>query len=99
HSLVAHGSAALTRGRLRHLRRAVRVFGFSLAPVDLRQNSDVHERVVAELLQAADPTIDYLACNEEQRIACLIAEISNARPLASPYLTYSEETQSELAIY
>ena len=99
HSLVVHGSAALTRGRLRHLRRAVSVFGFSLAPVDLRQNSDVHERVVAELLQAADPSIDYLAFNEEQRIACLITEISNARPLASPYLTYSEETQSELAIY
>jgi len=99
HSLLAHGSAALTRGRLRHLRRAVNVFGFYLAPLDLRQNSDVHERVVAELLYAANPAIEYLKLNEEQRIEVLVAEISSARPLASPYLTYSEETQSELAIY
>jgi phosphoenolpyruvate carboxylase len=65
----------------------------------LRQNSDVHERVVAELLKAANPTIDYLSLNEDQRIDVLVAEISSSRPLASPYLTYSEETQSELAIY
>ncbi|MFC3110042.1 phosphoenolpyruvate carboxylase [Undibacterium arcticum] len=98
-SLLQHGSAALTRGRLRHLRRAVRVFGFYLAPIDLRQNSDVHERVVAELLEAAKPGTDYLQLDEDQRIALLIAEISSARPLASPYLPYSEETRSELAIY
>ena len=99
HSLYDHGSAAITRGRLRHLRRAVKVFGFYLAPVDLRQNSDVHERVVHELLQAANPEMKYLDLNEDQRIEVLIKEISSARPLASPYLTYSEETQSELAIY
>lgn len=98
-SLSDNGSIGITRGRLRHLRRAVRVFGFYLAPIDLRQNSDVHERVVAELLKAANPTIDYLSLNEDQRIDILVAEISSSRPLASPYLTYSEETQSELAIY
>ncbi|CAN5842098.1 phosphoenolpyruvate carboxylase [soil metagenome] len=98
-SLMDNGSVALARGRLRHLRRAVNVFGFYLAPLDLRQNSDVHERVVAELLQAANPAVDYLAMDEEQRIAVLIAEISSSRPLASPYLVYSEETQSELEIY
>lgn len=98
-SLLKNGSAALTRGRLRHLRRAVRVFGFYLAPVDLRQNSDVHERVVAELLEAAKPGTNYLSLSEDQRIALLVEEISSSRPLASPYITYSEETQSELAIY
>ncbi|MFZ6772696.1 phosphoenolpyruvate carboxylase [Undibacterium sp. SXout7W] len=98
-SLLTNGSAAITRGRLRHLRRAIRVFGFYLAPVDLRQNSDVHERVVAELLQAVNPELRYLELNEDQRIEVLVKEISSARPLASPYLTYSEETQSELAIY
>ncbi|MFZ6675523.1 phosphoenolpyruvate carboxylase [Undibacterium sp. Xuan67W] len=98
-SLFDNGSAALTRGRLRHLRRAVRVFGFYLAPIDLRQNSDVHERVVAELLEAANPGTNYLQLNEEQRVVLLAEEIASTRPLASPYLEYSEETQSELAIY
>ncbi|MET3107674.1 phosphoenolpyruvate carboxylase [Oxalobacteraceae bacterium GrIS 2.11] len=98
-SLISNGSAGLARGRLRHLRRAVDVFGFSLAPIDLRQNSDVHERVIAELMAAANPGCRYLDLDESHRVALLIEEISSARPLASPYLTYSEETQSELSIY
>jgi len=36
-SLSANGSAMLARGRLRALRRAVEVFGFHLASVDLRR--------------------------------------------------------------
>jgi len=98
-SLMSHGSAILARGRLRHLRRAVDVFGFSLAPVDLRQNSDVHERVIAELFAATNSDCQYLEQNEEGRIALLLAEINTSRPLSSPYLVYSDETQSELAIY
>src|SRR5262249_26014564 len=35
------GSAEVARGRLRHLRRAVDIFGFHLAVLDTRQNSDV----------------------------------------------------------
>ncbi|WP_420476192.1 phosphoenolpyruvate carboxylase [Noviherbaspirillum sp. ST9] len=98
-SLEANGSAPLTRGRLRGLRRAVSVFGFSLAPIDLRQNSDVHERVVAELLQTACPGTDYLALDEESRARLLLQEIGSPRPLASPHLAYSDETRSELAIF
>jgi phosphoenolpyruvate carboxylase len=97
-SLQNNGSAALCRGRLRQLRRAVRVFGFHLAPIDLRQNSDVHERLVAELMRVADPTMDYLALDEEARIACLLEEISTVRPLQSAHLRYSEEAETEFAI-
>jgi phosphoenolpyruvate carboxylase len=97
-SLVEHGARQLARGRLRQLRRAVKVFGFSLAPVDLRQNSDVHERVVAELLARARPGIDYLAMDEDQRSALLLDELGSRRPLASPFEQYSEDTESELAI-
>src|SRR5262249_55986387 len=52
-SLVANGSAMIARGRLRMLRRAVEVFGFHLASIDLRQNSDVHERVLTELFETS----------------------------------------------
>ncbi|QID17137.1 phosphoenolpyruvate carboxylase [Nitrogeniibacter mangrovi] len=97
-SLHNNGSAPLGRGRLRQLRRAVKVFGFHLAPVDLRQNSDVHERLVAELLSIADPGVDYLALDEDARIARLLEEIGTVRPLYSPHVDYSEETASELAI-
>jgi phosphoenolpyruvate carboxylase len=97
-SLAAHNSGLLARGRLRRLRRAVSVFGFHLAAVDLRQNADVHERVIAELFAVARPEIDYLAIDEAARIALLAEELGTARPLASPYLAYSDETADELEI-
>ncbi len=97
-SLAENGSAGLARGRLRSLRRAVDVFGFHLASLDLRQNSDVHERVVAELVEAAGLDVDYGKLPEEARVALLVGELGNMRPLASPHLSYGEETAAELAM-
>jgi phosphoenolpyruvate carboxylase len=97
-SLVSNGSSLIARGRLRHLRRAVSVFGFHLASLDLRQNSDTHEQSVAALVEAATGQ-NYLAMDEPQRRAFLSGELSNARPLFSPYITYSKETLDELEIF
>ena len=98
-SLKLNGSANLAGGRLRRLLRAVQVFGFHLAPIDLRQNSEVHARSVAELLAGAGRCPNYEALSEVDRIKLLVEEISTPRPLYSPYLNYSEETQGELAIF
>ena len=98
-SLKLNGSANLAGGRLRRLLRAVQVFGFHLAPIDLRQNSAVHARSVAELLAGAGRCPDYEALSEVDRIKLLVEEISTPRPLYSPYLNYSDETQGELAIF
>jgi len=97
-SLRGHDSGLLADGRLRQLRRAVAVFGFHLATVDLRQNSEVHERVIAELFRAARPEFDYLNLEESQRVEVLCQELETARPLASRFVEYSAETTSELAI-
>ena len=99
HSLESNGGAILARGRLRGLIRAVDVFGFHLAPLDLRQNSDVHERTVHELLAAAEPGTDYLSHDEEGRIAILLKELRSPRPLVSPFFSYSEQTTGELALF
>jgi phosphoenolpyruvate carboxylase len=98
-SLIANNSGVIARGRLRQLRRAVDCFGFHLARLDMRQNSAVHERTVAELLDAATPGMSYLALGEEARVALLASELRNARPLSSSFVKYSEETQSELAVF
>ena len=97
-SLVSNGGSEIARGRLRALIHAARAFRFHLAPIDLRQNSDVHERVVAELLRRVGIEDDYLALDEEQREARLLQELAAPRLLASPFLDYSDETQGELAI-
>ncbi len=98
-SLHENGAGRLARGRLRRVIRAVQVFGLHLAPLDLRQNSDVHERTVADLLRNAGTCADYSALDEDGRIALLVSELSSARPLYSPHLTYDEETVGELAIF
>ena len=98
-SLIANNSRVIARGRLRLLRRAVDCFGFHLASLDMRQNSAVHERTVAELLDAATPGMSYLALGEEARIALLVNELRNARPLTSAFVKYSDETLGELAVF
>jgi phosphoenolpyruvate carboxylase len=98
-SLISNNSRVIARGRLRHLRRAVDCFGFHLASLDIRQNSAVHERTVAELIDAAMPGMSYLALNEEGRIALLASELRNARALTSTFVKYSQETVDELAVF
>jgi phosphoenolpyruvate carboxylase len=97
-SLAAHGAGPLAAARVAPVRRGVEAFGFHLCSLDLRQNSAVHERVVAELLAAAGETADYLDLDEDARVTLLTAEAGRARPLLSPWSTYGEETTKELAI-
>ena len=97
-SLVAHHGEAFRRGRLAELIRTVDVFGFHLATLDMRQNSDVHERTVGELLEAAGACPDYAGLDEAARVRLLEAELSTLRPLASPLARYSDETLKELAV-
>ena len=88
-----------TGGALGRLIRAVDIFGFHLATLDLRQNSDVHERTVAELLRVAGVEADYAALGEDARIPLLRRELANPRPLTGPHLAYGAETTGELAIF
>ena len=97
-SLETSGVASLAAGRLRRLIRAVDVFGFHMAPLDFRQNSDVHARVVAELLDRAGVCADYESLDEAARIELLHRELRGTRPLYAPYLTYSDEVRGELEI-
>ena len=97
--LAQDGSGLLASGgALGRLIRAVEIFGFHLATLDLRQNSDVHERVVAELLAVAGACPDYTALDEAARVALLRAELGHGRLLVNRWHDYSEETAKELAI-
>jgi phosphoenolpyruvate carboxylase len=98
-SLRAGDNDLLADGRLRMLRKAVRAFGFHLATLDLRQNSDIHEVVIDELLRAAGAVPDYRALDEEGRERVLLAELASPRPLRSAFARYSELAQGELAIF
>ena len=98
-SLQSHRAGVLAAERLRPLMRAVEVFGFHLATVDLRQSSDQHERVVAELLATARIHPDYAALPEDARRTLLLGLLNDARPLRVMGAAYSAHTQGEIAIF
>lgn len=97
-SLIDNGSRLLAEGRLADLIRSVSVFGFHMMPLDLRQHAGKHADVVTELFQHAGLE-DYNSLNEEQKQAVLLRELSHQRPLYSPFITYSDHTRHELAIF
>ncbi|MCK1368730.1 phosphoenolpyruvate carboxylase [Bradyrhizobium sp. 62] len=98
-SLISNNAGVIARGRLRLLRRAVDCFGFHLARLDIRQNSAVHERTIAELMDAANPGMSYLALGEDARISLLTNELRSTRSLVSPFVKYSDETMGELNVF
>jgi phosphoenolpyruvate carboxylase len=97
-SLRSHGSALLADDRLARLREAVRDFGFHLSGLDMRQNSDVHEEVVAELLAWAGVHPDYRSLAEPERVELLVRELSTRRPLTKDGAELSELARKELDI-
>lgn len=97
-SLRAHGSALLADDRLARLREAVDAFGFHLCGLDLRQNSETHEQVVAELLAWAGVHPDYAALSEARRVEVLVAELSTRRPLVREGAELSDLARKELDI-
>ncbi|WP_186249057.1 MULTISPECIES: phosphoenolpyruvate carboxylase [unclassified Burkholderia] len=98
-SLDEHHGTSLAAPRLAPLVRAAEVFGFHLASIDLRQSSDVHEAVVAELFARAGVEADYAALAEEDKLRVLLAALADPRPLRSPYFEYSALAQSELGVF
>jgi phosphoenolpyruvate carboxylase len=98
-SLESHHAGALVAPRLKPLIRAVQVFGFHLATVDLRQTSDKHEAVVAELMRVSRVEADYSALPEAARRELLVRCLNDARGLCVRGAAYSDHTRDELAIF
>ena len=97
-SLHAQGAQRLARGRLATLQRKVSLFGFHLAPIDLRQSSGEHEAAVGELLERAAVCPNYKDLDEKARTELLVKELAGPRPLRVPHVQYSEILEKELAI-
>ncbi|MGA9674761.1 MAG: phosphoenolpyruvate carboxylase [Mycobacterium sp.] len=97
-SLRTHGSGLLADDRLARLREAVHVFGFHLSGLDMRQNSDMHEEVVSELLAWAGVHPDYSTLPEDERVELLTGELSTRRPLVGDPAQLSELARSELGV-
>ena len=80
-SLMEHRGERIARSRLLPLIYKVRTFGFHLASLDIRQNSELIGDAVADLLDRTDVTGEYNRLQEARRSEILTREILNSRPL------------------
>ena len=85
--------------RLEPLIRAVEVFGFHLATVDLRQSSDRHEETITEILAQARVADNYAALPELEKQQLLLRLLSDPRPVRLLDAKYSLAVEDELAIF
>jgi phosphoenolpyruvate carboxylase len=97
-SLRSHGAGELADRRVEPVRRGIATFGAHLCGLDMRQNSAVHEAVLADLLGAAGVCADYGSLDEEARLRLLEAELRSPRPLVFEGAAYDERTTGELAV-
>ncbi len=97
-SLRTHGAALLAEDRLARLRESVHVFGFHLSGLDMRQNSDLHEEVVGELLAWAGVHPDYGSLPEDERVELLAGELGTRRPLVGDRAQLSDLARGELGV-
>jgi phosphoenolpyruvate carboxylase len=97
-SLRSHGGDALADAQIEPARRAAAIFGAHLCGLDMRQNSSVHETVIADLLANAGVHEDYLALAEPDRVEVLTAELASPRLLRHPSAKYTDQTTGELGV-
>ena len=84
-SLLTYGAQAIAYDDVVNVIRIVQTFGFHLAALDIRQNSDFHDKAMNELLEAAMVgKTDFRSWSEEERLAFLNEELSTPRPFTRP---------------
>jgi phosphoenolpyruvate carboxylase len=98
-SLRAHNGQRVADGQLRRLMDKVRMFGLSVVPLDVREDSQKHLAALTEIFAAYGVVKDYSALDEAARQALLSAEIANPRPLFPVIPRFSPQTNEIIATW
>jgi phosphoenolpyruvate carboxylase len=100
-TLAGAGCHMLEEAAIRPLRHKLQMFGFHLATLDIRQNSEFHDRAISRLLSAAG-VVDgenYAAWPEAQRVEFLNRELQSTRPFLHNDLRVAAATDDVLDSY
>ncbi|WP_444875031.1 phosphoenolpyruvate carboxylase [Halobacillus sp. B23F22_1] len=84
---------------LKKLIRQVKLFGFHLATLDIRNHSGEHETAITELLQKVNITENYAELSEQEKVDLLGKVLRDPRPISLLNEDYSEETQEMLKVF
>jgi phosphoenolpyruvate carboxylase len=83
--LCTAGAGRIAKSDIDPVIRSVETFGFHLASLDIRQNSELHETAIAQVLRAAGwKDAAYAQWDEACRLSFLDEQLNSARPLVNP---------------
>ncbi len=98
--LIELHSERLAQQWLFPIERMLACFGFHLAKLDIRQNSEYHEKAITQILEAAGfEDADYGSWSEEKRMAFLNEELKSHRPFAVPGRSIGPEADNVLGYF
>ena len=86
-------STDLTCEAVNQLLTQAHIFGFSLASLDIRQESTRHSDAIQELTNYLDLSIQYDQMSETERIKWLIDELNTKRPLIPSEVKWNKSTE------
>jgi phosphoenolpyruvate carboxylase len=100
-TLAGAGCSLLEEDAIRPLRHKLEMFGFHLATLDIRQNSEFHDKAIGQLLAAAGVADgeNYTNWPEEKRLEFLNTELTSTRPFLHDDLRVGPEADQVLDCY
>ncbi|HBH06954.1 MAG TPA: phosphoenolpyruvate carboxylase [Flavobacteriales bacterium] len=79
--LIEIGAVHVAKQYLFPIERRLQSFGFHLARLDIRQNSEYHEKAISQILQSSgNQDFDYGSWSEEKRLNFINEELKSNRP-------------------
>jgi len=98
-SLRGHHADVIADRDLGRLIRQVELFGFHLLTLDIRQHSGEHEKALTEILSGMGIVEHYDQLSEKEKINLLTELLEDPRPLTSPFMSFSPETEQCLELF
>ena len=92
-------STDLTCEAVNKLLTQVHIFGFSLASLDIRQESTRHSDAIQELTNYLDLPVKYEQMSEEEKIQWLIEELNTKRPLIPSEFVWTQSTEETFSVF
>jgi len=99
-TLIEVGASRIARAELDPLIRFLRVFGFHMACLDIRQNSAFHDKAISQLMAAAGASeTNYPQWDETRRLGFLDSELRSTRPFIREKASIGPEADAVLSCY
>jgi len=99
-ALEQTGAHRLAETAVRPVRRTLDAFGFHLAALDIRQNSEFHDKALIQILAAlGQPAPDFGSWEESRRLAFLNKELLSPRPFLYKDTGVGEQADAVLSCY